>query len=57
MHRTSGTKKRHYHSFGEDRSPFGFLTSGEAKERKDVLRRLFSKKAVADVRGLNLEKV
>ncbi|KAH1415788.1 hypothetical protein KXX16_008908 [Aspergillus fumigatus] len=46
-----------YHSFGEDRSSFGFLTYNEAKERKDVLNRLFSKKAVADVQGLVLEKV
>jgi hypothetical protein len=50
-------EKTLYHSFGEDRSSFGFLTYDEAKERKDVLRRLFSKKAVADVQGLILEKV
>jgi hypothetical protein len=46
-----------YHSFGKDRSSFGFLTYNEAKERKDVLSRLFLKKAVADVQGLVLEKV
>lgn len=50
-------EKSLYHSFGEDRSSFGFLTYNEAKERKDVLSRLFSKKAVADVQGLVLEKV
>jgi hypothetical protein len=50
-------EKTLYHSFGEDRSLFGFLTYDEAKERKDVLRRLFLKKAVADVQGLILEKV
>ncbi|KAL2819577.1 cytochrome P450 [Aspergillus cavernicola] len=38
-----------YHSFGEDRSSFGFLTYRESKERKDVLSRRFSKKAVQDV--------
>jgi hypothetical protein len=50
-------EKSLYHSFGEDRSSFGFLTYNEAKERKDVLSRLFSKKAVADAQGLVLEKV
>jgi hypothetical protein len=50
-------EKSLYHSFGEDRSSFGFLTYNEAKERKDVLSRLFSKKAIADVQGLVLEKV
>ncbi|KAL1989053.1 hypothetical protein VTN96DRAFT_5816 [Rasamsonia emersonii] len=46
-----------YHSFGEDRSSFGFLTYKEAKERKDVLTKMFSKKAIADVQGLIVEKV
>ncbi|KAL1989438.1 hypothetical protein VTN49DRAFT_7249 [Thermomyces lanuginosus] len=46
-----------YHSSGEDRSSFGFLTYREAKERKDVLARLFSKQAIADVQGLVTEKV
>jgi hypothetical protein len=31
---------------GEDRSSFGYLTYREAKERKDILSRRFSKKAV-----------
>jgi hypothetical protein len=46
-----------YHSFGEDRSSFGFLTYKEAKERKDVLTRMFSKKAIGDVQGIIVEKV
>ncbi|KAL1963324.1 hypothetical protein VTN77DRAFT_8445 [Rasamsonia byssochlamydoides] len=46
-----------YHSFGEDRSSFGFLTYKEAKERKDVLTKMFSKKAIADVQDLIVEKV
>jgi hypothetical protein len=50
-------EKSLYHSFGEDRSSFGFLTYNEAKERRDALLKLFSKKAIADVQGLVLEKV
>lgn len=50
-------EKSLYHSFGEDRSSFGFLTYREAKERKDVLSRRFSKKAVQDSQGIILEKV
>ncbi|KAF3403033.1 Cytochrome P450 monooxygenase yanH [Talaromyces pinophilus] len=50
-------EKSLYHSFGEDRSSFGFLTYNEAKERRDVLLKLFSKRAIADVQGLVLEKV
>ncbi|KAK4630865.1 Cytochrome P450 monooxygenase yanH [Fulvia fulva] len=41
-----------YHSFGEDRSSFGFLTYREAKQRKDVLAPLFSKCAALDLQGL-----
>jgi hypothetical protein len=37
---------------GEDRSSFGYLTYREAKERKDILSRRFSKKAVVEGRGL-----
>lgn len=47
-------EKSLYHSFGEDRSSFGFLTYNEAKERRDVLLKLFSKKAIADVQGLHI---
>lgn len=46
-----------YHSFGEDRSSFGFITYKEAKERKDVLNRMFSAKAMAQAEGLVIEKV
>lgn len=46
-----------YHSFGEDRSSFGFLTYAEAKPRKDILTRIFSKKSVRDAEGLVQEKV
>ncbi|USW53498.1 Putative cytochrome P450 [Septoria linicola] len=46
-----------YHSFGEDRSSFGFLTYREAKQRKDVLAPLFSKRAIADLQGLVKEKI
>ncbi|KAF7195669.1 Cytochrome P450 monooxygenase [Pseudocercospora fuligena] len=41
-----------YHCFGEDRSSFGFLTYKEAKQRKDVLAPLFSKRAIGDLQGL-----
>lgn len=50
-------EKSLYHSFGEDCSFFGFLTYNEAKERKDVLDRLFSKNAVTGIQCLMLEKV
>lgn len=46
-----------YHSFGEDQSSFGFLTHQEAKERKDVLTRMFSAKAIEDAQGIVREKV
>lgn len=46
-----------YHSFGEDGSTFGCLTYREAKERKDVLSRMFSKKSIEDVQGLVEGKV
>ncbi|EAS30658.3 uncharacterized protein CIMG_06137 [Coccidioides immitis RS] len=46
-----------YHSFGEDRSSFGFLTYKEAKERKDVLNRMLSRKAILGSQGIVQEKV
>ncbi|KAI9663511.1 MAG: hypothetical protein M1831_002520 [Alyxoria varia] len=46
-----------YHSFGEDRSSFGFLTYEEAKPRKDVLNKMFSAKAISEAIGLVEEKV
>jgi len=32
-----------YHSFGEDRSSFGFLAYKDAKDKQDILARVFSK--------------
>jgi hypothetical protein len=46
-----------YHSFGEDRSSFGFLTFNEARERRDVVGRMFSPKAVESASGLLVDKV
>ncbi|KXT05426.1 hypothetical protein AC578_11069 [Pseudocercospora eumusae] len=45
-------EKTLYHCFGEDRSSFGFLTYREAKQRKDVLAPLFSKRAIGAFQGL-----
>lgn len=42
---------------GEDRSSFGYLTYREAKERKDILSRRFSRKAVAEGQGIVEDKV
>lgn len=41
-----------YESFGEDRSSFGFLTYAEAKERKDILTPLFSRRAIVNLQDL-----
>lgn len=46
-----------YHSFGEDRSSFGFLEYKDAKPRKDILSRIFSKRAITDAESLVQEKV
>lgn len=46
-----------YHSFGEDRSSFGFLTYKEARQRKEVLNKSFSPAAVQSAAPLVLEKV
>lgn len=46
-----------YHSFGEDRSSFGFLTYKEAKERKDVLNKSFSAQAIEKASTLVQDKV
>jgi hypothetical protein len=46
-----------YHSFGEDRSSFGYLKWSEAKDRKDILSRTFSRKAIREAEGLVVEKV
>ncbi|KAL4805653.1 cytochrome P450 [Aspergillus unguis] len=45
-------EKSLYHSMGEDRSSFGYLTYREAKERKDVLARRFSRKAVVEAQPI-----
>ncbi|KAL4944118.1 hypothetical protein BDV06DRAFT_233850 [Aspergillus oleicola] len=45
-------EKNLYHSMGEDRSSFGYLTYREAKERKDILSRRFSRKAVLEAHGI-----
>ncbi|KAL6246705.1 hypothetical protein RBB50_006012 [Rhinocladiella similis] len=50
-------EKNLYHSFGEDRSSFGFLEYKDAKPRKDILARVFSKKAITEAEGLVREKV
>ncbi|KAK9343599.1 cytochrome P450 [Lipomyces starkeyi] len=46
-----------YCCFGEDRSSFGFLTYDEAKQRKDVLQPLFSRRAIINMQGLIREKI
>ncbi|KAL1612220.1 hypothetical protein SLS60_000444 [Paraconiothyrium brasiliense] len=45
-------ESRLYKSFNEDRSSFGFLTYAEAKNRKDVLGRSFSQKAIEGAESL-----
>jgi hypothetical protein len=46
-----------YHSFGEDESSFGYVSHKEAKERRDVLSRLFSPKAVEEAENIIQTKV
>lgn len=49
-----------YHSFGQEKSSFGFLAYREAKQRKDVLAPLFSKRAICELQGLvkqNLDRL
>ncbi|KAH8810843.1 putative P450 monooxygenase [Xylogone sp. PMI_703] len=41
-----------YESFGEDHSSFGLLTYVEAKQRKDVLQPMFSRRAILNIQGL-----
>lgn len=41
-----------YRSFGEDHSSFGFLTYDEAKQRKDVMQPLFSRRAIITTQSL-----
>lgn len=46
-----------YHSFGEDRSSFGYLAYKDAKDRKDILSRTFSKRAIRNAEGIVTECV
>lgn len=46
-----------YQAFGESDSSFGRLSYRDAKERKNLLQTLFSKKSAADAHGLIEEKV
>lgn len=46
-----------YHSFGEDESSFGYVSHKEAKERRDILSRLFSPKAVEEAESIIKDKV
>jgi hypothetical protein len=41
-----------YEGFGEDHSSFGLITYGEAKQRKDVLQPMFSRRAIISVQGI-----
>ena len=56
-HRRWDKEESLYHSFGEDRSSFGYLRYAEAKDRKDILARTFSKRAIVDAQHLIREKV
>jgi len=46
-----------YESFGEDHTSFGFLTYGEAKQRKDVLQPMFSRRTILGMQGLIRQNV
>ena len=46
-----------YKSFGGSRSAFGYLTYLEAKQRKEILQPMFSKRAIVDMQGLIQQKV
>ena len=46
-----------YHSFNEDETSFGYLNYRQAKERRDVLLRLFARKEIGQAEGLIVEKV
>ncbi|KIW01726.1 uncharacterized protein PV09_06903 [Verruconis gallopava] len=50
-------EKQVYHSMGEDRSSFGFLTYQESKERKDVMKKMFSPTALSQAHGLIVQKL
>ncbi|ETN44118.1 uncharacterized protein HMPREF1541_10668 [Cyphellophora europaea CBS 101466] len=46
-----------YHSMGVDSTSFGYLTYPQAKQRKDVLQPLFSRRAVSGIQGLVRQKL
>jgi len=46
-----------YHSFGEDRSSFGYLAYKDAKDRKDILSKTFSRRAIREAEELVQENV
>ena len=46
-----------YHSFGEDESSFGYVSHKEAKERREILSKLFSPKAVEEAENIIQTKV
>jgi hypothetical protein len=41
-----------YEAFGEDHSSFGLRTYSEAKQRKDVLQPMFSRRAILGMQSL-----
>jgi cytochrome P450 len=46
-----------YHSMGVDSTSFGYLKYPQAKQRKDVLQPLFSRRAVSNIQGLVKQKL
>jgi cytochrome P450 len=46
-----------YHSMGVDSTSFGYLKYPQAKQRKDVLQPLFSRRAVSGIQGLVRQKL
>jgi len=46
-----------YHSFGEDNSSFGYLAYRDAKDRKDILARCFSRRAIREAEELVMGNV
>ncbi|KAI9768092.1 MAG: hypothetical protein M1840_005126 [Geoglossum simile] len=49
--------KQLYHNFDADQSSFGYLGYREAKERKDMLNPLFSRRAIVSIQCLVQEKL
>ncbi len=46
-----------YEAFGEDHSSFGLITYAEAKQRKDVLQPMFSRRAILNMQTLVRQNV